>query len=83
MTKTDKRFEIYMKGILVYLDDFCEKHSIQFKAWIDDIGVRVHFNNGYKISFADLRTDLDYQMPESIIWEWYDYKKQNPRAKKN
>ena len=71
-----------MNGILVYLDDFCEKHSIQFDSWVDDIGVTVRFNNGYKVSFADIRKELDYQMPESVIWEWYDYKKQHPKAKK-
>jgi hypothetical protein len=82
MTKREKRFGIYMNGISVYLDDFCDKHFIQFDSWINDIGVAVRFNNGYKISFADIRTELDYEMPEPIIWEWYDYKKQHPRAKK-
>lgn len=80
--KREKRTELFIKAILTYLDDFCEKHSVGFGSWIDDVGVTAKIN-GYKISFADIRLDLDYALPETMIWEWSDYKAKYPRAKKN
>lgn len=76
--RAKKRSKTYLDGVIMYLDDFCEKHSVKFDSWAE-VGVTARFK-GYDVSFKDMMKDLDYNITDSKIWEWYEYKAKNPAA---
>ncbi len=78
--RANKRSKTYLDGVIMYLDDFCEKHAVKFDSWAE-VGVTARFK-GYEVSFKDMMQDLDYNITASKIWEWYEYKAKNPEAEK-
>lgn len=58
-----------------YLRRFCKKHGFYLSDadWVgDDAGGLAQIAD-YFFSFEDIRYDVDNEVPEDVIIEWYDY----------
>ena len=56
-----------------YLHEFCRRHELHFEDadWVV-IGELVQIAD-YFFSFSDIRYDVDHEIAENTIFEWYDY----------
>ena len=69
--KTIKLKEKLDKIIDEYTDLFCKKQDVYADGWIGDLKGGINcFSDAY-LSFDDIRTDIDLDVPKGMILDWY------------
>ena len=69
-----KQYEKYCNA---YLQLFCEKHDFDVEdaiaSWVaSDIG-GVALCGDYCVNMQTIKADIDFNPPEDVFFEWYDY----------
>jgi hypothetical protein len=70
-----KQYEILF---LKYVAVFCEKHDTHYEYYINHDGI---FIADTYISYADIRDDIDNDVPKECIWEYTEYCLENYHSK--
>lgn len=60
------------EAISNYVTKFCEKHELEFDYWVADLTGTIGVFGDYFFNFEDIRLDLEKDIPENKIFEWYD-----------
>ena len=69
MKELKKRLE---KSILEYIKFFEKKHKVEFDYWVADRTGEIAVFGDYFLNFGDIRLDLENDVSERIMFEWYD-----------
>ncbi len=64
--------ELYNNVVKIYIDQFCEKHEIDFDSWIGDNVGEIACIGDYYFNFSDIKFDIDNNVPEKYIFNWYN-----------
>lgn len=69
MRKLQKEYSLLVSE---YISAFEKKHDIEFDYWVgDEVGEIAVFGDFF-FNFDDIRRDVDDDVPEKKIFEWYD-----------
>jgi hypothetical protein len=70
--------ENYERKVIVLLEKFCNKHSIEFECWVDNkFGCVANFGNIYFIDMQDIVWDILSNQPNNNIIKWLYYCSEN------
>ena len=54
-----------------YTDLFCKKQDVYADGWIGDLKGGINCFSDAHLSFDDIRTDIDLDVPTGMIFDWY------------
>jgi len=60
------------EAISKYVANFCDKHELEFDYWVAGLTGTIGVFGDYFFNFEDIRLDLEKDVPEHKIFEWYD-----------
>ena len=69
--KTTKLKDKLDKLIDQYTDLFCKKQDVDADGWIGDLKGGINCFSDAFLSFDDIRTDIDLEVPKGMIFNWY------------
>jgi len=72
--KLEKLKEQYDLVSQEYIKHFCKKQEYEFSYWVSDhIGGIACFIEQYFFSLDDIVTDINFNLPKGLIFEWQDH----------
>src|SRR3990170_485175 len=71
--KLEKLKEQYNLVCEEYIKHFCKKQEYEFSGWVmDHVGGVAIFIEQYFFSLDDIVTDINFNCPKGLIFEWQD-----------
>jgi hypothetical protein len=69
----DMAFDLFAQSVRLYCALFCKKHHLEAPMWIGDHLGTVGSFGDYVIDFETVRYDIDNNIPDGVLFEWYDF----------